>query len=200
MTRRARRRQGGFSLPEVLAAVVIIAILSVIAIPAYRSLVSSAAKAEPARVLHAIRTAEEAYKGAQTRYGQPSGALATLLSCANCYPMVAPTKTKVGWGAACTTCGRPAGMPDWPELDVKVEGPVMYGYTVVTGLPGVAPPAVTLRLAGGAQAMVWPTRPGWETTDWYAMMARGDVSGEGTPCLVLGNSFNTQLAFEVECQ
>jgi prepilin-type N-terminal cleavage/methylation domain-containing protein len=196
--RRRSRGSRGWTLPELLAAVVIVAILAVIAIPAYRSLIVSSYKAEPARVLGAIRTAQEGYKGVHLRYAQPSAALGVPGTTTNCYPTDTPGRKTVGWGALCPTCG---GTVEWRELDVKVDGPVMYGYSAVAGLPGVAPPAVTLRLRAGPTSMTWAARPGYDTAAWYVMSAVGDVAGDGNACMVLGTSLAPrELFFEAQCQ
>jgi prepilin-type N-terminal cleavage/methylation domain-containing protein len=203
--RRAKiRGTAGWTLPELMAALVIIAILSVIAVPTYRSLVRSSHNAEAARVLQAIRTAQERWKGGQGdgSYANLSGAISTVGSTANAYPTNAPSNALVSWAKTslpwCTWCG---GTVDWSEVDVKIGDPVVrFGYSSVAGAPGASPPAIAMRVTSSTpQTITWPAAPGFQTSAWFVMTAVGDPTGDGTPCMVMGSSFNTELTFEGAC-
>jgi type II secretory pathway pseudopilin PulG len=181
-----------------MAAVVIVGILAVIAIPAYRSLVSASRNAEAPRVLQAVRVAEERYKTLNHRYAGLSSALGVPSDCSTCYPAPAPATVRRGWGGPCSGCG---GAVDWREMDVKVDGPVLFGYTVLQGNVGTvpAPSPLPMRLKQGSVNVSWPTLPGFQTQEWFIMTAVGDVDGDGSACMVMGSSFNTELTFEVDC-
>lgn len=196
----ARRRAsaGGWTLPELLAAVVIVGILAVIAIPAYRSLVKSSRFAEPARTLQSIRVAQERYHQANSKYAHLSASHCLAGSLTNCYPTTTPGAKLVGWGGPCAGCG---GTVDWPELDLRLDGPVMFGYGVMAGAPGVAPAGpITMRLKQGPVTVSFNAAPGYNTMDWFVMTATGDPDGSGAYCTVLGSSFTTELTTEVDCQ
>jgi len=61
-------RQCGFSLPEVLVAVVIVAILASIALPSYRHAMQKTRRTEGRALLQLVMAAEERYYAAHHRY------------------------------------------------------------------------------------------------------------------------------------
>ncbi len=63
-----RHRRGGFTLMEVLIALIILAVIAALAIPSYRRSVKQAESTEAVQQLHAIRRAEIAYFAGEGTY------------------------------------------------------------------------------------------------------------------------------------
>jgi len=87
------RANAGFTLVEVMIAVVIIGLLAAIAIPAFTDSVRKSRRAEAFAALSAVQQAQERWRGNNAGYA--SNAQLTLL----------PTATPPGLGQASTTAG-----------------------------------------------------------------------------------------------
>lgn len=182
----------GFTLPELMAAVVIVGVLAVMALPAYRYLVASSRNAEAARVLESIRIGQEKYLFMNNQYADVSPALGTPADCSPCYPSQAPDNRKFGWGGWCPTC-----YIQWYQMPVTVQEPVMFGYSTIARFAGQAPPSLTMRMKQGTSAITWPTST--QVQDYYVMTAVGDTDGDGNRCMVVGSSLSNELIFEADC-
>src|SRR5260370_27371670 len=160
-----RARMRAFTLIEAMVVVVVIGVLSVLAIVAYRRWVQSSRLSEAQDMVANIRTAEENFRAENGGYLKVS----TDLGVPHDYPASTPGPFKTGWGAACTTCVSATG---WQALAVQPNGPVYFGYSFVTGAVGGQVPAVTgARLTGlNAQRR-------------YVVEARGDTDCHGAPHL-----------------
>jgi type IV pilus assembly protein PilA len=160
------RRARGFTLVELMIVVAIVGVLAVLAVVGYRKLVQSSHVSEATGMVQNIRVAQESYHSETQQYANVSGNLQTF------YPKAPQYQVVTAWGAACTAAC-PGGVP-WSALPVHVDGPVMFGYATIAGIPGGTPPPVSVQVNG--QALAFPQAP---TTDWYIIAAEGDL--DGTP-------------------
>jgi prepilin-type N-terminal cleavage/methylation domain-containing protein len=174
MGHRARRR--AFTLIEAMLVVVVIGILSVLAIVAYRRWVQAARLSEAQDMVANIRTAEENFRAENGGYLNVSDGLGDTHD----YPAPHPGVFKTGWGGPCTTCnGKPAA---WQALAVQPNGPVYFGYSVVAD-PAPIPSPGGLNLAGLAGQ------------PWYVVEADGELDGDGDGdyTQVIGQSATNQI-------
>lgn len=183
--RSSRRRARGFTLIELMVVVVIIGVLAALAVVGYRKLVDASHVNEATNVLQSIRVAQEAYHGEALQYANISATPQSL------YPQAQPTgKVMTAWGGVCSNCND--NTTGWSVLPVRVDGPVLFGYSTVAGVPGTGPGgagggAVTV----GGQSMTFPATP---TTDWYVAAAVCDLDGQGLPNTV---AFTTSWSNQV---
>lgn len=177
----ARERSRGFTLVELMTVVTIVGILSLIAVVAYRRVTASARMSEATGMIHNTRAAQERYHAETQTYADISADLAST------YPATAPGAFRTGWGAACSNCK--AGM-DWSVLSVRPDGPVLFGYSTISGQAGSTPPSFTVT----GSTITFPA----SATDWYLVGARGDYDGNGVACQLYGTSYGSQLFIDRE--
>jgi len=189
------RRESGFTLIEAMIVVVIIGVLSVVAVVAYRRWIQTSYLAEAQDMVSNIRSAEEAFRSENgLAYLPVSSGLGAVGGYD--YPAPTPGAFKTGWGAACTWC---VTSNAWQQLAVQPSGPVAYGYSVLTNPTtdyATSPPTYS----------VPPTLPSYITVahtsmnlsamggqPWYVVVADGDYFGTGSFTSVIGLSGNNQL-------
>jgi len=179
-TRKSRSRQAGFTLAELLAVVVMIAILATIAAVSYRRYMTSVKVAEATAMVGNIRAAQESYRSETMRYLNVSGEDAW-------YP-AAPDDRKRAWDFPSH-----ADYNRWRQLGVRSDGPVYFGYVTYAGLAGteVAEPT------GMVADFNFP-EPDDVTEPWYVIQAAGDLDGDGVRCYVVGSSFTGEIYVENE--
>jgi type IV pilus assembly protein PilA len=178
-TRRStRRRRRGFTMVELLAVVAMIGILASVAIVGYQKYYRASFIGEAKDIVGAIRTAEALYKSETLGYLNCSQGSLT-----NWYPAAPDGKPRhfQNPGHANYTC--------WRQLNVVTDAPTRFGYSVVAGAPGAAPPALNT-----GQKPVWPAT----TEPWFIVQAAGDQDKNGVFSYVLSSSFSGELYVENE--
>lgn len=174
----ARRPVRGFSLVELMAVVVMVAVLSLVGVAIFRRQVVSSRTREATSYIEAIAAAEVAFKAKNLTYLSVSGSIETF------YPTSAPDSKIYAWDYP--------GGPDyanWARLGVVDLGPTHFGFAVVAGPAGAVPPTPVLN-----------SPPTWTTTtsDWYLIQAIGDTDGDGHQIRVLTSSFRNDVYMEGE--
>ena len=174
----------GFTLIEMMIVVAIVGILAVLAVVGYRRLIQSSHVSEATGMVQNIRVAQEGYHSETQQYANVSNGLGP----GSFYPADPQYGIVTGWGGPCTNCAAVA----WSALPVHVDGPVTFGYATVAGVAGAALPAVPN--VAGYQL------PANVTTDWYIVVADGDLDGNPEPnnTHVLGFSWSNQIYVDRE--
>jgi prepilin-type N-terminal cleavage/methylation domain-containing protein len=183
-----RGRDRAFTLIEAMVVVVIVGILSVLAIVAYRKWVTSSRMMEAENLVSNIRSAEEAFKS------ENGGYLAVSLAYAGAatptpttdYPAATPGAFQTQWGADCATniCVQ---TNSWRQLGVQASEPVVYGYAVVaSNATNSTPPNILVNNASYALT-------GLQGAPWYVVEADGDPTASGTYTKIFGVSGNNEL-------
>ena len=176
----ARRASRAFTLVELMAVVAIVSILALLAVIGFRKYLNAAHSSEAVNIVGAIKSAEESYRAETLSYLNVSTNLKSY------YPLATPTDKKTGWGGAGNN------QANWRLLNVTVDGAVMYGYAVVAGAPGVAPPA------GDLEVVSKPNFPAQPAEPWYVIQAKGDINNDGKYGYCLGSSFTADIYQENE--
>jgi type II secretory pathway pseudopilin PulG len=181
-----RRLRRGFTLVDAMIAVVIVGILAVVAIVAYRRAVHRSYLAEASQMVQGIRAAQEAFRAENGGYVNLSNGLGPP----NDYPAPIPGKAKTAWGGACSTCKLAAG---WSALNVASNAPLSFGYSTIADVQGVPPvPPVSPTVNGQTVSTAAMTAP------WYVVEADGDIDGNGVFCKVYGFSHDSHLYIDEE--
>jgi len=153
-----RDRESGFTLIEMLVTMAVIGILAVIALPSFFS-ESRKTKAfsEVQPMFNDLRVRLEQFLQENGRY-PPTIGEGTL------HP-ASPTSTKQALNPLPTA---------WQDLKVRISGTdeVYCGYTWATGLANDASNI-------GPQAALFPIPFATPTTDWYYLLAKCDMDGDG---------------------
>jgi hypothetical protein len=82
---------------------------------------------------------------------------------------------------------------------VHTQGNVAYGYSTIAGIAGNNKSALgnqgfpTALGAGTGQITITAPAASSLTSDWYAITAVGNPSGDANPCAVMGVSFQSDL-------
>jgi hypothetical protein len=170
--------------------VIIVGILAVIAIVAYRRWAYSSWVVEAQDMVAAIRSHEEAFYAENGSYLNVSGSRAVY------FPAQNPGKFKTEWNVpgGCASCALPNG---WETLNVHPNGPVAFGYQVIAG-DGVTVQAsaigtVSVKGKNLDYANMLNNRP------WYFVEAKGNISGDGVNFThVYGLSGTNQIYIDQE--
>jgi prepilin-type N-terminal cleavage/methylation domain-containing protein len=188
------RREPGFTLIEAMIVTVIIGIVSVLAVVAYRKWLQTSYLAEAQDMVSNIRSAEDAF---YSENGVTYLPVSKGLGPGYDYPAATPGAFKTGWGAACggAQC---ATSTAWQQLAVQPSGAVAYGYSVETdGTAGsvytTSPPTYATPLVGIKVNGVTVDLSGMAGRPWYVIEADGDFFGRGTFTSVFAFSGNNQL-------
>ncbi len=148
----------GFSLIELMIAVVIVGILSALAIPVFQSYVYKSRTAEATAFLGEIRQKQEAYRSEFGQYCAVSGATWGTYT-----PAAVPGADPVAW----------PGGGNWTQLGASPDGQVYFQYATIAGAPGTTPPG-GLGYDG--------------SDFWAVQRAQADLDGDGTVVIFEGYS------------
>ena len=155
------RGSRGFTLVEMMIVVAIVGVLAVLAVVGYRQLIRSSHVSEATGMVQSIRVAQEGYHSETQQYANVSTTLVDY------YPKAPVYQQVTAWGGPHAFASVP-----WSALPVHVDGPVMFGYATVAGIPGGAVPGSVMV---NGSPLVFPATP---TTDWYVIAACGDLDGD----------------------
>ena len=169
--------------------VVIVGILAVLAIVAYRRWTYSSWLAEATNMVANIRSAEESFYSENGMYLNVSG------NRANLYPAPNPGAFKSDWNVpgGCSNCTMHNG---WETLNIHPNGPVAFGYAVVAGDGVVVTPTLGTFTVNGKNfdySNMLNNKP------WYFVEAQGNISGDGQNfTYVYGMSGTNQIYVDQE--
>jgi prepilin-type N-terminal cleavage/methylation domain-containing protein len=179
----------GFTLIETMTVVVIVGVLAALGTYGVRRYIYAAKSGEAREMILHIKAAEEAYREETYQYLQTSVAL----SGANqLYPHVcmsiSPGAKKVAWEQA-EGC---EAAKAFRTLGVTSTSPVFYGYGVAVPVSGGPMPTLPLRTPFNWGPHASPTGPA------YAVLAMGDLNGDGTFSKFVGSNFTDAIYAEDE--
>jgi prepilin-type N-terminal cleavage/methylation domain-containing protein len=183
---RRRLTRRGFTLAELMAVVVIIAVLASVGVTYFRRHALASKVTEAQAMVQSIRAAEERYRAENRQYLNVTVTLPTQADPSNYYPH-APDGNKRQFF-------RPQGDPDeinrlWWLLNPTTSGLVQFGYAVIAGAAGTSMPKTDL--AGSSVT-------GPLSDNWYLIQALADNDGDHVYCVVVGTSLSGEVAVEGE--
>jgi prepilin-type N-terminal cleavage/methylation domain-containing protein len=139
----------GFTITELMIAVVIIGVLATIAIPSFTSYIYKARVTEASNFLGEIKQRQESYRNEFGQYCAVNGT-----DWGNYNPSSIPGIDPVMWEST----------PEWEQLGAAPDGPTRFQYATVAGFPGVSPPTGTNLN---------------DDDHWFAARAQGDLDEDG---------------------
>ena len=143
------KRNQGFTVTELMIAVVIIGILATLAIPSFTAYIYKARVTEATNFLGKIKQRQESYRN---EFGQYCAVDDDDWGSWN--PSDIPGMDPVVWE---TTA-------EWQQLGASPDGPIRFRYATIAGPPGVAAPSET-NLD--------------DDDHWFAARAEGDLDEDG---------------------
>ena len=179
--RHARR---GFTLVELMAVVIIVAVLASLAVYAVRKYVWSAKTTEAYQMINSIRSAQEAYRAETFAYCNVSeGDLGKY------WPAQPPLAGKVDWndGGDCAT----APCTGFRTLGVVPNSRVQFRYSTVAGAG-----TVEVRNLEAKGYQLPATAPG----PWYVVQAVGDQNADNVLSAFHSTSFTSDVYSEHETE
>jgi prepilin-type N-terminal cleavage/methylation domain-containing protein len=144
------KRTQGFSITELMIAIVILGVLATLAIPGFTSYIYKSRVTEATTFLGEIKQRQESYRDEFGRYCAVSGA-----DWGTYNPTTIPGIDPVGW----TSTG------NWDQLGAVPDGPVRFQYATVADVPGTSVPT-------GSNLD--------NDDHWFAARAQGDLNDDGT--------------------
>jgi len=144
------RQKQGFTITELMIAVVIMGVLATLAIPTFTGYIYKARVTEASNFLGEIKQRQESYRNEFGQYCAVNGD-----DWGTYNPSTIPGIDPVGW---VTT-------PEWQQLGAAPDGPIRFQYATVAGVPGVAAPSGTNLDTDD---------------HWFAARAQGDLDEDGT--------------------
>ena len=142
------KKNQGFTVTELMIAVVIMGVLATLAIPSFTSYIYKARVTEATTFLGEIKQRQESYR---SEFGQYCAVDGTGWGTYN--PSTIPGIDPVMWST--TT--------EWQQLGASPDGPIRFQYATVAGAPGVGAPANTNLDINDY---------------WFAARAQGDLDGD----------------------
>ena len=122
------RRNQGFTITELMVAVVIIGVLASLAIPTFTSYSYKARVSEATNFLGKIKQRQESYRNEFGQYCAVNGD-----SWGTYNPTTIPGIDPIGWETT----------DEWDQLGAAPDGPVRFQYATIAGFPGDTPPSGT---------------------------------------------------------
>lgn len=145
------KRTQGFTITELMVAVVIMGVLATLAIPSFTSYIYKARVSEATNFLGLIKQRQEAYRNEFGQYCAVSGDAWGTYN-----PTTIPGIDPVTWDSSSAT--------EWDQLGAAPDGPIRFQYATVAGLPGDTV----------------PNGSGLNNNDhWFAGRAQGDLDEDG---------------------
>ena len=121
------KRNQGFTITELMIAVVIIGVLAMMAIPTFTSYIYKGRVTEATTFLGEIKQRQESYR---SEFGQYCANNATWGSY---NPSTLPGSDPVMWTSTA----------EWTQLGAAPDGPTRFQYGLIAGAPGVSAPSET---------------------------------------------------------
>lgn len=143
------KRNQGFTITELMIAVVIMGVLATLAIPTFTSYIYKARVTEASNFLSEIKQRQESYRNEFGQYCAVSGADWGTYS-----PSGSPGMDPVPW----------TSNANWDQLGASPDGPVRFRYATVSGFPGDPVPSDTNLN---------------NNDHWFAARALGDLDEDG---------------------
>ena len=122
------RRNQGFTITELMVAVVIIGVLASLAIPSFTNYIYKARVSEATNFLGKIKQRQESYRNEFGQYCAVDGS-----GWGSWNPSTIPGIDPVGWEST----------DEWDQLGASPDGPVRFQYATIAGFPGDSPPSGT---------------------------------------------------------
>lgn len=144
------KRTQGFTITELMIAIVIIGVLATLAIPGFTAYIHKSRVTEATTFLGEIKQRQESYRDEFGRYCAVNGS-----GWGTYNPTTIPGADPVAWTP--TTA--------WSLLGAAPDGPIRFQYATVAGVPGDSVPS-----GSGLD----------NDDHWFAGRAQGDVNGDGT--------------------
>jgi prepilin-type N-terminal cleavage/methylation domain-containing protein len=144
-------RKQGFTITELMVAVVIMGVLATLAIPTFTSYIYKARVSEATNFLGKIKQRQEAYRNEFGQYCAVNGD-----DWGSYNPTTIPGADPVTWDTSSAS--------EWDQLGAAPDGPIRFQYATVAGFPGDTV----------------PSNSGLNNNDhWFAGRAQGDLDEDG---------------------
>ena len=141
LTKKTLKKRPGFTMVELMAALVIVGILAAVSVPIYRSNAKAAVRSEAIATLGAIRAAERTYKVEHSTYAAvTSGNLSTVLD--------VEVEDAQYFDKLCYTVTVPAGAATFSAIATNIAGNTAPGKTDVNGYWAVGSVVATMDQTG----------------------------------------------------
>ena len=121
------KRNQGFTITELMIAVVIIGVLAMMAIPTFTSYIYKGRVTEATTFLGEIKQRQESYR---SEFGQYC---ANNTTWGSYNPSTLPGSDQVMWTSTA----------EWTQLGAAPDGPTRFQYGLIAGAPGVSAPSET---------------------------------------------------------
>jgi type IV pilus assembly protein PilA len=177
-----RTQSSGFTLVELMATIMIVAVLGALATYSVRKYIMTSKTAEATQMIGTIKAAQEQYRADTFSYRDVSG-VGSLSDYSTFYPATQiGGQKKYAWGG-----GTDAVAMAWRELGVTTNSPVYYTYGCAAGSASTAP--ASAGLPGGIAD--YPTAA--LGVPWYMVKAAADFDGDQRSGYWVGVSFTGQI-------